>query len=51
LWAILFRNRSNIQKSISRSRYNISLHARNEMSLNEDDISEKELIEAILGGK
>ena len=51
MWAILFRNRSNIQKSISRSRYNISLHARNEMSLNEDDISEKELIEAILGGE
>ena len=41
----------NIKKSISGSRYNISLHAKNEMSLKEDDISEKELIEAILNGK
>ena len=41
----------NIQKSISGSRYNISLHAKNEMSLKEDNISEKELIEAILSGE
>ncbi|PXF60986.1 MAG: hypothetical protein C4B59_06450 [Candidatus Methanogaster sp.] len=41
----------NLKKSISRSRYNISLHAKNEMSLKEDDISEKELIESILGGE
>ncbi|MEA3324838.1 MAG: DUF4258 domain-containing protein [Euryarchaeota archaeon] len=41
----------NIKKSISKSRYNISLHAKNEMSLKEDDISEKELIESILGGE
>lgn len=41
----------NIKKSISRSRYNITLHARKEMSLKEDDISEKELIEAILNGE
>ncbi len=41
----------NIKKSISGNRYNISLHAKNEMSLKEDDISEKELIEAILGGE
>ena len=41
----------NIQKSISKSRYNISRHAKNEMSLKEDDISEKELIESILGGE
>jgi len=41
----------NIKKSISGSRYNISRHAKNEMSLKEDNISEKELIEAILGGE
>jgi len=41
----------NIKKSISRSRYNITLHARKEMSPKEDDISEKELIGAILNGK
>ncbi|MEA1894613.1 MAG: DUF4258 domain-containing protein [Euryarchaeota archaeon] len=41
----------NLKKSISRSRYNISLHAKNEMSLKEDDISEKELIESMLGGE
>ena len=41
----------NIKKSISKSRYNIALHARTEMSLKEDNISEKELIGAILNGE
>lgn len=41
----------NIKKSISGSRYNISRHAKNEMSLKEDNISEKELIEAMLCGE
>ena len=41
----------NIKKSMSGIRYNISLHAKNEMSVKEDDISEKELIEAILNGE
>jgi len=41
----------NIKKSTSGSRYNIALHARKEMSPKEDDISEKELIGAILNGE
>ncbi len=36
-----------IKRSISEKRYNITLHAREEMSPKEDDISERELIEAI----
>jgi len=40
-----------IRKSISKKRYNITLHAREEMSPKEDDISEKELIEAISNGE
>lgn len=40
-----------IKSSISKKRYNISLHARYEMSPKEDDISEKELIESILNGE
>ena len=40
-----------IKRSISEKRYNITLHAREEMSPKEDDISERELIEAILNGE
>jgi len=40
-----------IKKSISKRRYNISLHARREMSSEEDNISENELIEVILNGE
>ncbi len=40
-----------IRRSISKKRYNITSHARKEMSPKEDDISEKELIEAILNGE
>lgn len=40
-----------IKRSISKKRYNISLHAQKEMSPKEDDISEKELIEAISNGE
>ena len=40
-----------IKKSIFKKRYNITLHARKEMGLKEDDISEKDLIEAILNGE
>ncbi len=39
-----------IKSSLSKKRYNITLHARDEMSPKEDDISEKELIESILNG-
>ena len=40
-----------IKSSLSKKRYNITLHARDEMSPKEDDISEKELIESILNGE
>ena len=40
-----------IKSAVSKKRYNITLHAREEMSPKEDDISEKELIEAIMTGK
>ena len=40
-----------IKRCISKKRYNITSHARREMSLKEDDISEKELVEAILNGE
>ena len=40
-----------IRRSISKKRYNITSHAREEMSPKEDDISEKEPIEAISNGK
>jgi hypothetical protein len=39
-----------IKRCISKKRYNITSHARREMSPKEDDISEKELVEAILKG-
>ena len=41
----------NIKRAISKKRYNITLHAREEMSPKEDDIAEKELIEAISNGE
>ena len=40
-----------IKRAASKKCYNITLHAREEMSPKEDDISERELIEAILNGK
>lgn len=40
-----------IKRGISTKRYNITSHARREMSPKEDDISEEELIEAILDGE
>jgi len=40
-----------IKRAASEKRYNITLHAREEMSPKEDDISERELIEAILNGE
>ena len=40
-----------IKRSVSENCYNITLHAREEMSPKEDDISERELIEAILNGE
>jgi len=40
-----------IKKSVSERSYSISSHARKEMSPMKDDISEKELIEAILDGE
>jgi len=42
---------NDIKSFISKKRYNITLHARDEMSPKEDDISEKELIESILNGE
>ena len=39
-----------IKRCISKKRYNITSHARREMSPKEDDISEKELVEAISKG-
>ena len=41
----------NIRRAIYKKRYNITLHAREEMSPKEDDISERELIGAILNGE
>nr|QNO57296.1 hypothetical protein HCLJFGEB_00040 [Methanosarcinales archaeon ANME-1 ERB7] len=40
-----------IKRAAPKKRYNITLHAREEMSPKEDDISEIELIEAILNGE
>ena len=40
-----------IKRAVSKKRYNITLHAREEMSPKGDDISEKELIETILNGE
>ena len=39
-----------IKRTTLEKRYNITRHARKEMSPKEDDISEKELIETILNG-
>ena len=39
-----------IRGCMSKKRYNITTHARREMSPKEDDISERELVEAILDG-
>jgi hypothetical protein len=41
----------NIKRTISEKRYNITTHARREMSPKEDDISERELVEAISNGE
>jgi len=40
-----------VKRAVSTERYNITLHARREMSPERDDISEKELVEAISNGE